>query len=260
MKSRYGFLILVVAATLALGACGKKEEPAAEAPKPAAPAATVDPATAATITGTVKLDGAAPKAKRINMGAEPSCAAKHTTPQMTEEVITGEGGALANVVVYVKEGLKGAAPAATEKIVLNQEGCIYKPHVMAVQVNQPIEILNSDPTTHNIHPTPAVNREWNESQPQGASPLNKSFAREEVAIPVKCNVHPWMKSYIAVLGHPYFKVTGSSGAFEIKNLPPGDYTLVAWHEKFGESEPQKVTVAAKESKAVDFVFRAASGD
>ena len=256
------YLSFAIAITLAIGivACGKKEEEKAAAPAATAPAAAsaVDPATAATVTGAVMLEGPAPKNKPINMGAEPSCAAKHTSKPMTEEVIA-DGGKLANVVVYVKEMSGKSFPAKTETVVMDQQGCQYTPHVVAVQTNQPIEVKNSDPTTHNIHPTPANNREWNESQPQGAAPLQKTFAREEIAIPVKCNVHPWMKSYIAVFSHPYFNVTGNGGSFEIKNLPPGDYTLVAWHEKLGTQE-QKVTVAAKESKAVNFTFKAPAGD
>lgn len=258
MKSR---TVFAMAAVLLLMACGGSEQPAQKTEAPAAaPAATVDPATAATITGTVKLDGTAPRAKRINMAAEPSCASSHGSHvPMTEEVVTGAGNTLANVVIYVKSGLSGAAPAASGTVEIDQKGCTYIPHVVAVQANQSISIKNSDPTTHNIHPTPQVNREWNESQPQGAAPLAKNFAREEIAIPVKCNVHPWMKSYIAVIGHPYFAVTSASGAFEIKNLPPGTYTLEAWHEKFGTTT-MEVTVAAKESKAADFTFKATSGD
>jgi len=261
MRSRVFSMFMAAGLLLALAGCGGSEQPASkEEPKAAAPAATVDPATAATITGTVKLDGTAPRAKRINMAAEPSCASKHAgSPPMTEEVVTGAGGTLANVVVYVKSGLSGAAPAASGSVELDQVGCMYTPHVIAVQTNQQINIKNGDPTTHNIHPTPAVNREWNESQPQGAADLQKSFAREEIAIPVKCNVHPWMKSYIAVIGHPYFAVSKPDGTFEIKNLPPGSYTLEAWHEKFGTTTMQ-VTVAAKESKAADFTFKATSGD
>jgi plastocyanin len=273
MKSRTAFGLPVfggsivsafVAAALLLvtAGCGGSQPPAekAEAPKAAAPAAAVDPATAATITGSVKFDGTAARPRRINMAAEPSCAASHASqPPMTQEVVTGGGNSLANVVVYVKSGLSGAAPAASESVEIDQLGCVYIPHVVAVQTNQAITIKNSDKTTHNIHPTPAVNREWNESQPQGAAPLNKSFAREEIAIPVKCNVHPWMKSYIAVIGHPYFAVSDATGSFTIKNLPPGTYTLEAWHEKFG-TQTMDVTVAAKESKAADFTFKATSGD
>ena len=121
-------------------------------------------------------------------------------------------------------------------------------------VNQPLQVTNSDMTTHNIHPVPKDNREWNQSQPPGAAPLMETFAREEVAIPVKCNVHPWMRSYICVVGHPFYAVTGDDGSFTIKGLPPGDYTIEAWHEKYGKQET-KVTVGPKESKAADFTFK-----
>jgi hypothetical protein len=121
-----------------------------------------------------------------------------------------------------------------------------------------VHILNSDPTTHNVHPVPTTNREWNQSQPPGGEKIVQSFAREEMAIPVKCNIHPWMRSYIHVMKHPYFSVTGSDGSFSISGLPPGDYTIAVWQEKFGTQE-QKVTVAAKESKAVEFTFSPGAG-
>ncbi len=258
MKARFVYFVLAVALAFSLSACGNKEKEAEEKPAtaPAATSAPVDPATAATITGTVKLDGTAPKATRIRMDAEPNCAKLHTTPVMAEDYVVGDKGALANVVVYVKEGLGNRTfPTPTDTAKLDQHGCMYVPHVIAVQVGQPVEIINSDPTTHNIHPVPANNQEWNKSQPPKAENIHQTFAREEVAIKVKCNVHPWMSSYIAVLKHPYFKVTGKDGTFEIKNLPPGDYTLVAWHEALGASTEQKITVGAKETKSVDFTFK-----
>jgi Carboxypeptidase regulatory-like domain len=132
---------------------------------------------------------------------------------------------------------------------------MYDPHVIAVMTGQNIEVKNDDQTTHNIHPMPKDNREWNKSQPPGAAPISDSFARAENAIPVKCNVHPWMKSYIAVFKHPYFAVTGKDGSFQLPNLPPGEYTVEAWHEKLG-TMTQKITVAAGESKTVDFTFKA----
>ena len=179
-----------------------------------------------------------------------------SAPLSAEEVVVGKDNALENVVVYVKSGLENRSfPTPTETVELNQNGCQYKPHVIAVMVNQPLAIVNTDQTTHNIHPTPANNRDWNKSQGPGADKIVDSFAREEVAIPVKCNVHSWMKSYIAVMKNPYFKVTGADGSFEIKNLPPGDYTITAWEEKYG-SQDQKITVGAKDAKKVDFVFKA----
>jgi plastocyanin len=257
MKARFLYAVLAIALALSVSACSGKEAAKEETAAPAAVAsAPIDPATAGSITGTVKLDGPVPKATRIRMDAEPTCAKTHTTPVMSEEYVVGDKGGLGNVVVYVKDGLGNRTfPTPTDAVVLDQNGCIYVPHVIAVMVNQPVEIVNSDPTTHNVHPVPANNKEWNKSQPPKAEKIVEKFAREEIAILVKCNVHPWMKSYIAVLKHPYFKITGKDGAFEIKNLPPGDYTLVAWHGVLGPSAEQKVTIGAKESKAIEFTFK-----
>jgi len=115
-------------------------------------------------------------------------------------------------------------------------------------------MVNSDNTTHNIHPLPTNNREWNKAEPAGST-MEESFPREEIAIPVKCNVHPWMKSYVAVFKHPYFAVTGKDGSFQLPNLPPGDYTVEAWHEKLG-TMTQKITITAGQTKSLDFTFKA----
>jgi plastocyanin len=261
-KTRFGMYSLAIGVfALAVTGCGGKKDESSEAP--AAPAAatagkTVDPATAGEVTGSVKLDGAAPKMKTISMAAEPACAKAHTGPVTSEEVVTGDGGSLANVVVYVKSGLDDYSfPAPSTPVKIVQEGCQYHPHVLGVQVGQNLDVVNNDQTTHNIHPIPMQNREWNESQPPGAAPIEKSFAREEIAIPVKCNVHPWMKAYMAVVPNPYFQVTDKDGKFDLKNLPPGTYTLTAWHELYGTSD-QTVTIGPKESKTVTFTFKAAA--
>lgn len=262
MKSRYLYAALCLALVLLLGACGQKEAETPATPAASAPAATpIDPATAGAVAGTVVLEGTPPKAKPINMGAEPSCAKEHGgKPVVSEEIVTGDGGALANVLIYVKEGLSNRTfDTPKEPVVIDQKGCLYSPRVVAVQVNQTIEVRNSDPTTHNIHPTPNVNREWNKSQPAGAAPIQETFSREEIAIPVKCNVHPWMKSYIAVLRNPYHSVTQKDGKFELKNLPPGEYVIEAWHEKLGTAT-EKVTLGAKETKSIAFKFQAPAGD
>jgi len=141
-----------------------------------------------------------------------------------------------------------------DAVVLNQQGCQYHPHVLGVMAGQTVEIKNDDPTTHNIHPTPANNREWNESQPPQSPALEKSFAREEIMLPVKCNQHPWMKMYMNVVKSPFYAVTGPDGKYEIKGLPPGDYTIAFVQEKLGEQD-QKVTLAAKDSKTVDATFK-----
>jgi hypothetical protein len=168
-------------------------------------------------------------------------------------------GKLQNVYVYVKSGLPTGVtfPVPATEAELDQHGCRYQPHVLGVMTNQKLKIVNSDPTNHNIHPTPKENREWNESQPPSAPPIIKTFARKEVLIPVKCNQHAWMKAYIGVLDHPYFAVSGKDGTFTIKGLPPGEYEIEAWHEKFG-SKTTKVTVPEKADAKADFSFDAAT--
>jgi plastocyanin len=206
------------------------------------------------VKGTVKFEGTAPKGTHIDMSQDPVCAKAHSTPITTEDFVVGSDGGLANVVIYISDGLTSHNfQPSTQPAVLEQKGCQYKPHVLAIEAGQKLDVVNSDETTHNIHPTPNNNREWNMTQPHGM-PLEQTFAREEVAIPVKCNVHPWMKGYIAVFKHPYFAVSDKSGNFEIKDLPAGTYTITAWQEKM-QPQSQKVTVGAGEAKTLDFTFK-----
>jgi len=247
---------LCLLAVALLAACSKKEntneEQTASPTSEATPAATpIDPNTVASVSGTVKLDGTAPKPAKIDMSQDPACKGSNES-----ENVVASGGNLANVFVYVKDGLGNRTfEAPKEAVAIDQQGCRYHPHVLGVMTGQNIEIKNDDMTTHNIHPTPADNREWNESQPPKAAPLEKNFAREEILLPVKCNQHPWMKMYINVVKSPFFAVTGADGKYEIKGLPPGDYTLAFVQEKLGTQE-QKVTLAAKDSKTVDASFKA----
>jgi plastocyanin len=188
------------------------------------------------------------------MSANPVCMRSHTTPQKSEEVMVNDNGTLKNAFVWIKSGLPDKQwPVPTTSVSLDQDGCMYKPHVIGVMAGQGIEIKNDDATNHNIHPLPKINQEWNESQPPKGDAKIKSFAREEVLIPVKCNVHPWMRAYIGVVSHPFFAVTGEDGTFTIKGLPPGTYTLEAVHEKYGTKDVQ-ITVGAKESKTADFTM------
>lgn len=211
-------------------------------------------ATGATIRGVVHFDGKVPPAKPISMAADPVCAKLHPSPVFAQEVMADAKGDLQNVIVFVSEGLGDRTfDAPTEPVPVEQKGCMYQPHVLAVRANQPLQLVNDDSTSHNIHPQPANNREWNKAEPPG-SKLEESFAREEVAIPVKCNVHPWMRGYIAVFKHPYFAVTGKDGTFDLSNLPPGTYTIKAWHEKLGIAA-QTVTIGANETKEINFVFK-----
>lgn len=254
MKTKTLVAISALVGGFALAGCGKKEtaeeKPAAPSPAAAPAAAPIDSATAATVSGTVKFEGAAPKPAKIDMSSDANCQGSNTAENL---MVTD--GRLANVFVYVKEGLGNRTfDVPKEAITLAQSGCKYRPHVMGVMAGQSIKIVNGDPTTHNIHPTPKDNREWNESQAPQAPPLDKSFAREEVMLPVKCNQHPWMRMFVNVVKNPFYAVTGPDGKFEIKGLPPGEYTLAFVHEKLGE-QTQKVTLAAKDSKTADVTFK-----
>jgi len=218
-------------------------------------AATVNATAGGEVSGTVKFVGPAPQLARIKMAAEPSCQKQHPSGATAEDVEVGPDGGLENVVVYVSSGLPADDKFDPPKnsSTLEQKGCMYQPHVLAMQAGQPLEIVNDDQTTHNIHPQPQNNREWNKAQPPGTPPVEESFTRQEISIPVKCNVHPWMKSYIAVFKHPYFAVTGRNGSFDIKGLPPGTYTVQAWHEKLGTLS-QQVTIS-QNSKPLEFDFK-----
>lgn len=248
--------VLAVVAFVVAAGCGNKSSKSSTQP---APTETVDPATAGSVGGIVRLGGPPPKLRPINMSAEPYCDKAHPTPVMSPEVVVGQNGELANVVVYVKgaelQDYGFATP--THPVELDQRGCMYEPHVVALMVKQPLEVKNDDQTTHNVHALPNQNSEWNESQSIGAAPIEQRFDEAEMAIPIRCNVHPWMNAYAFVFPNPYFAVTGKDGHFEIKNLPPGTYTVEAWQEKYG-IEDQRVTIAPNQSQQVSFTFNSAT--
>lgn len=253
------FALLVVAATITFGCGGgetKAPEKAAapEAPAKAAAGKMVDPSTAGNVSGQVNYSGEAGKKARIRMNADPTCAASHSSPVYAQDMEINENGTLEWAFVWVKQGLEDYqfSPPG-EPVELDQEGCVYHPHVLGVEAGQNLKIVNSDNTTHNINPSPANNRDWNVSQSPGQDPILRSFARQEVMIPVKCNVHPWMRSYIGVVGHPYFSVTGTDGHYELKGLPPGEYTIEVWHERLG-TQDQKVTVETGKDTSIDFNY------
>jgi len=209
---------------------------------------------AGTVTGKVNFTGTAPAPEKISMGADPTCSALHKEPVYVESVVVNPDSTLKNVFVYVKSGLEGktfSAPSTSVKI--DQNGCHYNPHVLGIQVNQPLEIVNSDSTLHNVHGMPTQSKEFNLGMPIQGMKLTRKFDKPEVMVKFKCDVHPWMNAYLGVLEHPFFSVTDETGTFEIKDLPAGTYTLEAWHEKYG-TQTQEITVDETGSVTADFTF------
>jgi len=251
--------IWLVVAAMAFGgavACsGGPETPPAATPAGPPSGAAVDPATAATITGRVIVEGAVPKPEPIAMAGDPVCATASGAAQMTEYFVVGPDGGLENVFVSVKSGLGARTfPAPAAPVVLDQKACHYTPHVVGVQVGQPLEIVNSDDTLHNVHAVPQVNEEFNIGQPIKGMKNTIKFTAREVAILFKCDVHGWMNAYVGVVEHPFFAVTAGGGRFSLETLPPGTYEIEAWHEKLG-TETQTVTVGEKETKDISFTFK-----
>ena len=204
-----------------------------------------------TISGKVSFTGTAPAAEKVKVAADPKCQSMH--PQgLEKQTVQVQDGGLAHVFVWVKNAPGGQA-APSDPVTLDQQGCEYHPHVIGVRTGQPIKITNSDETLHNIHPRPTVNAEFNIGQPRKGMESTKSFDKQEIMIPVGCDVHPWMRSYISVVDHPYFAVTKDDGSYEIKGLPAGDYEVEAYHEKL-KTQTQKVTVKDGDNK-LDFTYQ-----
>jgi hypothetical protein len=271
-SSRARFLVALFAALCLLAfavACSRNADDAEDAESAGDDSAEVanltpykaNPAQEGSITGTVSFNGTAPAQAPISMTADPVCAAANPDAHAEDLVVNGDK--LANVLVYIKEGKVGDksfgsysfTPASTPAT-LDQHGCHYVPHVLALQVNQPFSVVNSDPTAHNVNVDARQNEKFNQGQSPGAAPINKTFKRAETVIPVKCNQHPWMRAYVGVLPHPFFAVTDAAGKFEIKGVPAGTYTLVAWHEKYPQGLTQTVTVGAGAPVTSDFGFTA----
>ncbi|MGC2173611.1 MAG: carboxypeptidase regulatory-like domain-containing protein [Candidatus Sulfotelmatobacter sp.] len=212
------------------------------------------------ITGTVKLEGTPPHMRGIDMSKDPYCVKQHANnPAHLETVVVGQGGGLENVVLYISEGLTSGelTEVPTTMPLFDQKNCMYTPHVLAMDVGQKYKVITSDQTTHNIHPLPnplTGNIPWNESQPPGAPPIIKSWKAEEVAIPVQCNIHPWMHGWFVVVKGPY-ATTDDKGEYTISGVPPGSYTVTAWQEDYG-TQTAKVTVAAGKPGTADFTYKA----
>ena len=209
----------------------------------------------ATLVGTITVKGTLPKPKQIDMTADPSCYEVNRKPK-TESVVANQDR-LMNVFVYVKsEKLNNYRFELPQSdVILDQRGCRFEPHVFGIRAGQALQVRNSDPTQHNVHPTPKMNPEWNQTQAQDSPPMIKTFLRAEVLIPIRCNQHPWMKAYAGVMNHPFFAVSDKFGRFEIRGLPEGTYKVAFWHEVFGDQELE-ITVVPGESRNIDITFDA----
>jgi len=249
---------LLFAAALLTAACGQKQPPqkaAVEASKPVE-YFHVDASTAGVLHGKIAFLGAKPPRTVISMAQDAGCEQAHKGhPVFDESVVVAKDGSLSNAFVYIKSGLEGKKfEVPKETVPLDQHGCLFVPRVLGMRAGQSLDVKNSDTVSHNIHPMPENNREFNQQQSPQAPDIEHKFPRADIMIPVKCNVHSWMHAYIGVVDHPYFAVTAADGSFELKNVPPGDYGVTVWHEKLGE-QTQQVHVAASETAAVNFTYR-----
>src|SRR5215510_4643556 len=215
---------------------------------------------ASTISGTVTFDGKAPALKPLAMDADPACAKKHTAPVPSEMLLLGSGNTMGNILVYVTKGLPAGKtyPAPTTPVVIDQNGCQYKPHVMGIMVGQPYKILNSDGILHNIHTMSTINPQFNKGMTASIKEVTTTFNKPEALFHIKCDVHPWMSAYLGVFTIPFFSVTAADGKFTISGLDPGTYEITAWQERLG-TKTASVTVGANDTKTQDFKFPLAAG-
>jgi len=240
---------VLAAITLACGG-GQNQAPTGTTAPVANP---VDPATAGSVSGRITFEGTPPPATPISMKSDPNC--QPGSAAASESIVVGSNGGLQNVFVYVKDGLGNLKfPVPATAVVINQQGCRYAPHVLGIQVGQPLEVLNNDETLHNVHAVAKTNREFNAGQPLKGIKNTFTFTAKEVMVPFRCDVHNWMNAWVGVLDHPFFSVTGTDGTFELKGLPPGTYTVEAWHEKLG-TQTQTVTVGEKAIATAAFTFK-----
>ena len=223
-------------------------------------ALTGGPVFAGDIVGTINYTGKVPTLKPVAMDADPACAKKHTTPQPSDALVLGTGNTMANIIVRVSKGLPAGKTytAPKEPVVMDQNGCRYQPHAMGVMTGQPFKILNSDGILHNVHSLSKVNKPFNMAMPPTRKEATETFTKEEGMFVVKCDVHPWMQSYVGVFSHPFFAVTGADGKYTIKDLPAGTYEVEAWHERLG-TQKTKVTVGASDTQTAAFKFSPPAG-
>src|ERR1700730_5979231 len=257
MRIIHSASLSILCCVVAVGCSGKPkvQQTVTPAVQPAVTYFKVDPAAAGSVSGTVHFTGKRPARKLIDMSEDPACVEAHQGKAYDESLVVSPNGSLGNVFIYVKAGLEGKNfEVPKTPVTIDQRGCWFRPRVLGVQTGQTMEVVNSDPVTHNIHPMAQVNREWNHSQGAEDPPMARRFLKPEIMIPVKCNIHSWMHAFIGVLDHPYFAVSNDDGTFEIKNLPPGTYTIAVWTETLGTQERQ-LTVAPHSKADANFTFK-----
>lgn len=260
MKKFYTFSswCLACGMVMAVG-CSRNEKKASPVSghiqEAAMPAFRVDPLTAGSISGTIRYMGKIPARKAIDMSEDPACVEAHHGKAWEQSLVVSSNRSIANAFIYVKTGLEGKRfETPSTPAVIDQKGCWFTPRILGIQTNQVLQVKNSDPVTHNIHPMAQINREWNYSQGAGDAPLGRKFTKPEVMIRVKCNIHSWMHAFIGVVDNPYFAVSKEDGSYTLPNLPPGTYTIEVWQEILGTQERQ-VTVAPHSNTEVNLTFK-----
>ncbi len=260
MKIKF-FSVLSLALFTVVSGCGSKKEseaplPATVAPPSVAVSKTLDRSTLGNLKGVVKFEGAVPATREIPVKGNPECAVFHSGGTIRSEELLVKDGVLQNAFVYIKEGLEGYQfDVPQEAVTVSNKNCVYVPHVSGVRAGQPLILSNEDPTLHNIHAYSKNSPAFNLGLPFQGIKQTKKFSSPEVMVTLKCDVHPWMIGYVGVLPHPYFAVTGEEGTFELKDLPPGEYTVEVWHEKLG-TQSQKIQIGPRETKETEFKFSA----
>lgn len=247
------FTTIAILAFFAFTALGQPDQPSVVTP---GSKAKKNNTSSGSISGKVTYVGKVPKGL-IQMGADPNCVRKHSGRVPNQMLVLGDGNTLANVFVQIKNPPAGNHPAPSNPVVIDQNGCLYVPRVVGVMAGQPLKFKNSDGILHNVHGLPKVNREFNIGMPPAVTEKEMTFNKPEPLFKVKCDVHPWMTAYVAVMSHPYFAVTGKDGKFKIDNVPDGTYEIEAWHEKLPAQ--RGTATISRGSATVDFSFRTRGG-
>src|SRR5438128_7712092 len=206
-----------------------------------------------TIKGHVHLSGKLPGNPIIRMGMDPMCSKINAGKRILQEyVVATVAGSLANVFVRL-QGNVPQSPVSTQPVVIDQRGCVYAPRVVGVRAGQVLQIKNSDALMHNVHGLSGKDNSFNVGQPAAGMVYQWKAKNEEIMVHLKCDIHNWMNAYIGVVTNPYFAVSDTAGTFQIDKIPPGTYTLQAWHERFGMLT-KTVTVKAGSALSIDFTY------